>query len=64
MNHGFGLYLSYDPRKELLQNFKSIERGKVLMENDQSYRIIGIGSVKFKLWDGTHRILDNVRFSS
>ena len=31
------------------------------MGNDQSCSVIGSGSIRFKLWDGSHRILDNVR---
>lgn len=49
------------PRKELLMNFKQIKGGTVLMGNDQSCNIADIRSVKFKMWDGTHRILENVR---
>ena len=50
------------PRKDWLINFKQIEGGKVLMGNDHSCNVTGSGSVRFKLWDGSHRILDNVRW--
>jgi len=32
------------------------------MGNNQSCNITGIGSVRFKIWDGSYRTLDNVRF--
>ena len=46
------------PRRDWLQNFKKIKERKVLMGNDQSCNIVGIGSIKFKMWDGTYRILE------
>ena len=52
------------PRKDWLLNFQHIEGGKLLMGNNQSCNITGIGSVRFKMWDGLYRTLDNVRFVS
>ena len=31
------------------------------MSNDHSCNVTGSGSIRFKLWDESHRILDNVR---
>ena len=31
------------------------------MGNDQSCSVTGSGSIRFNLWDGSHKILDNVR---
>ena len=33
----------------------------MLTGNDQSCNVTGLGSVKFKLWDGSQRVLENVR---
>ena len=49
------------PRKDWLLNLQHIKGGKVLIGNNQSYNIARIGSVRFKMWDGTYRTLDNVR---
>ena len=59
MNSGCTFHMT--SRRDWLLNFKQIEGGKVLMGNDQSCSIIGIGSIRFKIWDGTYRILENVR---
>ena len=48
------------PRKNFLFNFRTINKGKVLMGNDQTYSVIGIRSVKFQLWNGT-LVIENVR---
>ena len=50
------------PRKEFLFNFRSVDGGKVLMGNDQTCNVNGIGSVKFQLWDGFLRVIENVRW--
>ena len=49
------------PRKDYLFDFKVINGGNVLMGNDHSCSITGIGSVRFQLWDGTIRTINNVR---
>lgn len=50
------------PRRDWLLNFQHIEGGKVLMGNNQSCNVTGLGSVRFKMWDGACKTLDNVRF--
>ena len=49
------------PREEFLFNPRKISGGKVLMGNDQMCSITGIGSTKFQLWDGSIRIIENIR---
>ena len=48
-------------RKDLLFDFKVLNGGKVLMGNDQTCSVTGIGLVKIQLWDGTIRVIENVR---
>ena len=49
------------PRKDFLIDFKEISGGEVLMGNDHTCKVIGIGSIKFQLWDGSIRIIEGVR---
>ena len=49
------------PKKEFMFNFKAIDGGRVLMGNDQTCSVTSIGSVKFQLWDGNIRTIENVR---
>ena len=42
-------------------NYQPINDGIVFMGNDFSCKIIGIGSVKIKMYDGTMRTLTEVR---
>ena len=50
------------PRKELMFDFKPVNGGKVLMGNDHVCSVNGAGSIKFKLWDGSIRTIENVRW--
>lgn len=49
------------PNKEWLFDFKPINGGMVLMGNDHSCNVTGFGSIRFKMWDDTYKILENVR---
>ncbi|KAL5552341.1 hypothetical protein UlMin_002517 [Ulmus minor] len=49
------------PRSDLFNTYQSIDGGKVLMGNDEAYKVIGIGTVKLKMFDGQIRTLSNVR---
>ena len=49
------------PRRDWLYDFRKVNGGKVLMGNDNACEIIGIGSVKFRMWDGSYKVLENVR---
>lgn len=50
------------PWSNLFVNIRHINRGKVLMDSDESCDVIGIGTIKFKMLDGFIKVLDNVRF--
>ena len=49
------------PHKHLFSSYQPFEGGKVLMGNNASCKVIGIGSVRLKMSDGIIRELDNVR---
>ena len=57
----FGCTFHMTPRKEYLFNLRTIDGGKVLIGNDQSCSVTGMGSIRFQLWDGTIRVIENVR---
>eukprot|EP00253_Pinus_taeda_P013841 PITA_13841 len=47
--------------KEWLKTYKSINDGVVYMGNDVTCNIVGTGSIQLRMFDGTTRILTNVR---
>ncbi|KAL5580785.1 hypothetical protein UlMin_013227 [Ulmus minor] len=49
------------PRRELFNTYQSIDGGKVLMGNDEACKVIRIGTIKLKMFDGQIRTLSNVR---
>lgn len=42
-------------------DYREIDRGKVIMGNKSTSKVVGIGSIKLKLEDGTMKILSNVK---
>ncbi|KAG8486050.1 hypothetical protein CXB51_019370 [Gossypium anomalum] len=50
------------PNREWFSTYSSIEGGVVRMGNDSSGKVIGIGTVKIKMHDGTIRTLSDVRY--
>ena len=47
--------------KEWFKEYKSINDGVVYMGNDVTCNIVGIGSIQLQMFDGTTRILTDVR---
>ena len=47
--------------REWFKYYKSINDGVVYMGNDVSCNIVGIGSIQIKMFDGTNKILTDVR---
>ena len=47
--------------KEWFKSYKSINDGVVYMGNDVSCNVLGIGSIHIKMFDGTIKILTDVR---
>ncbi|KAH9682404.1 hypothetical protein KPL71_027339 [Citrus sinensis] len=50
------------PIKEWFTNFRNLESGAVVMGNDQPCRIMGIGTIRLKMFDRMVRELKDVRF--
>ncbi len=48
------------PKKELFDTYKTCN-STVIMGNDATYSIIGIGTVKIKMFDGVVRAFENVK---
>ncbi|KAH1082515.1 hypothetical protein J1N35_022276 [Gossypium stocksii] len=49
------------PNREWFSTYSSVEGEVVPMENDSSSKVIGIGTVKIRIHDGTIRTLSDVR---
>ena len=47
--------------QDWLSEFKSLEGGKVVMGNNETCQVTGMGAVSFKMHDGAIRILKDVR---
>ena len=50
------------PKRHWLQNFKMFNGGKVLLGNDHECEVKGIGYIRLKLHDGSHKTLIVVRY--
>ncbi|KAG8489574.1 hypothetical protein CXB51_017804 [Gossypium anomalum] len=50
------------PNREWFSTYSSVEGGVVRMGNDSSSKVIGIGTVKIRIYDGTIRTLSDVRY--
>ncbi|KAH1122081.1 hypothetical protein J1N35_005241 [Gossypium stocksii] len=50
------------PNKEWFSIYSSVEGGVVRIGNDSSSKVIGIGTVKIRIHNGTIRTLSNVRY--
>ncbi|KAG8497152.1 hypothetical protein CXB51_008362 [Gossypium anomalum] len=50
------------PNREWLSKYSSVEGGVMRIGNDSSSKVIGIGTVKIKIHNGTIRILSDVRY--
>lgn len=49
------------PQKNWFLSYKSYEGENVLLGNNKACKIVGIGSIKLKLADGTEKVLTDVR---
>ena len=50
------------PKKDWFDTYKPCNDGMVQMGNDATCSVIGIGTVKIKMFDGVVRVLNNVRY--
>lgn len=49
------------PIKSLFYKYKSIDDGRLLIGNNDTCKIVGIGSIKIRMFDGIIRTLHDVR---
>ena len=49
------------PKKDWFNTYRSVNYGSVLMGNDASCKVAGIGNIKIKMFDGVVRTLGDVR---
>ena len=49
------------PNKGWFENYKQIDGGTVLLGNNKSCKVIGIGSLRIKMHNGIERVLEDVR---
>ena len=49
------------PNRYWFTTYQPIEGGVVLMGNNMSYKVVGIGSIRINMHDGVERTLTNVR---
>ena len=56
-----GITFHMKPKRELFSSYEAIDGAVVLLGNDAPCKIIKIGSVKIKLYDGVMRTLTEVR---
>ncbi|KAK5825428.1 hypothetical protein PVK06_020262 [Gossypium arboreum] len=59
LDSGFSFHMC--PNREWFSTYSLVEGGVVYMGNDSSSKVIGIGTVKIRIHDGTIRTLSDVR---
>ncbi|KAH9699128.1 hypothetical protein KPL71_024224 [Citrus sinensis] len=59
LDSGCSLHLC--PDKNLFHTYKSVDGGRVLMGNNNVCKIVGMGSVKIEMFDGSVQTLSDVR---
>ena len=55
------MLISYDSKERLVDTYKPYNGGMVQLGNDATCPVIGIGTVKIKMFDGVVKVLSNVR---
>ena len=59
MNSGYSFHRC--PYKEWFNSYKPCDASILLMANDSSAKVVGIGTEKIKMFDGVVRTLTSVR---
>jgi len=52
------------PRREWFSSLEKLDSGVVIMGNDDACQIVGMGTIRIKMFDGVVRNLMNVRYVS
>ncbi|KAG8499473.1 hypothetical protein CXB51_005963 [Gossypium anomalum] len=56
-----GCTFHMSPNRDWFTTYKTVSEGVVLMGNNASYKIAGVGTIKVKMFDGVVRTLSDVR---
>ena len=59
---GHGGYPSHMSQEECFSSIEKLDSGVVIMGNDAACQMIGIGTVRIKIFDGVVRNLTDVRY--
>ncbi|KAG8492366.1 hypothetical protein CXB51_009643 [Gossypium anomalum] len=59
LDSGYTFHMS--PNRDGLTTYETVSEGVVLMGNNASYKIVGVGTIKVKIFDGVARTLSDVR---
>ena len=49
------------PHKEFFSTYEKVDGGSVTLGNDDTCKVVGIGSIAIKMHDGVIRVLNDVR---
>ena len=60
LDSGCSFYMT--PHRDWFEMFQSVNNGQVLLGNNKSCEIQGIGTVRIKMFDGIERVLQQVRY--
>lgn len=52
------------PNKGWFETYEQVDRGIVLLGNNKSCTVVGIGSLRHKMYNGRERVLNDVRHVS
>ena len=50
------------PTKAWFESFVSVDNGHVLLGNNKACKVMGSGTIRLKMFDGTERVLKEVRY--
>lgn len=62
MNYGLRMQTDImSPKRDLFFDFNEVDSEQVVMGNNQLCKIHGTGSVKLRMWDGSVKLITEVR---
>ena len=57
----FGCSFHMTPNKDLFTTYEKVDGGNVTMGNNATCKVVGVGSIQMKMFDGMVRTLSDVR---
>lgn len=60
LDSGCSFHMS--PNKCWFETFEDIDGGQVVLGNNKACQVRGIGSIRFKMHDGTEKLINNIRY--